>query len=40
VLGDRRLGDVEAAGGFADGRRAGREPFDDLAADRVGEGTE
>ena len=37
VLGDRRLGDAEAAGDFADGRRAGGEAFDDPAADRVRE---
>jgi len=40
VLGDRRLGDVEAAGDFANARRAGGKPFDDLAADRVREGAE
>ena len=37
VLGDRGLGHPEAGGGFADGRRAGGEAFDDAAADRVRE---
>jgi hypothetical protein len=35
VLGDRGLGDAEAAGGLGDGRRAGGQPLDDTAADRV-----
>jgi hypothetical protein len=40
VLGDRGLGDVEAAGDFPNGRRADGEAFDDPAADRMGESLE